>query len=70
MALPSLTTEAAGGEDSDRMQEQTDFLFPFPHFKCKKRVSLYHPIKYGDSELAEFEKENRASYLKISFNYH
>lgn len=39
MALPSLTLEAAGAELSDRMQNQnqTDFLFPCLHFKCKNK---------------------------------
>lgn len=73
MALPSLTLGAAGVEHSDRMQNQTDFLFPFLHFKCKnkQKVLLYnYPIKRSDSEITEFEKENRVSYTKISFNSH
>lgn len=36
----------------------------------KKRYCYTIQLSMCDSELAEFEKENKASYLIISFNYH
>ena len=67
----SLTLEAAGAEHSESECQSRQTCFDHFYISSKRKRYCY-TIQLGmcDSELAEFEKENRASYLIISFNRH
>lgn len=68
--LPSLTLEAADAEHSESECQNRLSLAISTFQIIKKKYCYTIQLSICDSELTEFEKENRASYLIISFNCH
>lgn len=69
MVLPSLTFEAADAEHSES-ECQNRLSLAISAFQIIKKNCYTIQLSMYDCELTEFEKENRGSYLIISFNCH